>query len=116
MRFCRFGDGRLGLVEGSDVRDVTAALDVLPALRYPFPTHDIFIENLDKVAARAREIAAGAPAQPIAGLKFLSPVANSSKGIGAPVNYQKHLDEVKRDEQLHIDNQAHFALIKMIGS
>jgi len=115
MRFCRFGDGRLGLVEGSDVRDVTAALDVLPALRYPFPTHDIFIENLDKVAARAREIAAGAPAQPIAGLKFLSPVANPSKVIGAPVNYQKHLDEVKSDTQLHHDNQAHFAVIQKIG-
>ena len=33
MRFCRFGDGRLGLVEGDIVRDVTAALDVLPQLR-----------------------------------------------------------------------------------
>src|SRR5579872_1486199 len=42
MRFCRFGEGRLGLVEGTTVRDVTAALDVLPAARYPLPTHDVF--------------------------------------------------------------------------
>ena len=31
MRFCRFGDERFGLVEGSNVRDVTEALDVLQA-------------------------------------------------------------------------------------
>jgi len=30
MRFCRFGEGRIGLVEGSGVRDVTEALDALP--------------------------------------------------------------------------------------
>lgn len=115
MRFCRFGDDRLGLVEGSNVRDVTAALDVLPSLRYPFPTHDLFIENLDKVSARVREIAAGAPSAPLAGLKLLSPVANPSKVIGAPVNYQKHLEEVKSDAELHHDNQAHFAVIQKMG-
>ena len=54
MRFCRFGDGRLGLVEGDIVRDVTAALDVLPRYAYPLPQHDVFIANLDAVAARAR--------------------------------------------------------------
>ena len=33
MRFCRFREDRLGLVESSQVRDVTAALDVLPSYR-----------------------------------------------------------------------------------
>ena len=41
MILCRFGEGRLGLVEGAIVRDVTAALDVLPAYRYPLPSHDV---------------------------------------------------------------------------
>src|SRR5689334_4245282 len=99
MRFCRFGDGRLGLVEGSNVKDVTAALEVLPACRYPFPTHDLLIANLDKVIERARVIAPDSPTIPTGDLKFLSPVANPSKVIGAPVNYQKHLDEVKGDAQ-----------------
>src|SRR5437870_5861210 len=54
MRFCRFGDGRVGLVEDSNVRDVTPALDVLPVYRYPLPPHDVFIANLDRVAERAR--------------------------------------------------------------
>ena len=36
MRFCRFGDSRFGLVEGSNVKDVTAALEVLPNIDTPF--------------------------------------------------------------------------------
>ena len=52
MRLCRFGDGRLGVMEGSNVRDVTAALDVLGSYSYPLPVHDVFIANLDKVTER----------------------------------------------------------------
>ena len=37
MRLCRFNNDRLGLVEGDVVRDVTAAVDVLPQLRWPLP-------------------------------------------------------------------------------
>jgi 2-keto-4-pentenoate hydratase/2-oxohepta-3-ene-1,7-dioic acid hydratase in catechol pathway len=115
MRLCRFGDRRLGLVDGSTVRDVTAALEVLPAYRYPLPAYDVLIANLDKVTERVRAIAPAAPSMPIAGMQFLSPVANPSKVIGAPVNYQKHLDEVKTDAQLHQDNQAHTAVIQKTG-
>ncbi|HYR88674.1 MAG TPA: fumarylacetoacetate hydrolase family protein [Terriglobia bacterium] len=115
MRLCRFGDGRLGLVEGAGVKDVTAALDVLPTYRYPFPAYDLLIENLEKVADRVREVAVNAPSVPLSGLKLLSPVANPSKVIGAPVNYQKHLDEVRSDAQLHHDNQAHTAVIHKMG-
>src|SRR5436305_14172372 len=106
MRLCRFGDGQLGLVDGDGIKDVTKALDVLPSCHYPFPTHDILIANLDKVMDRVRAIAPAASSTPIAGMKFLSPVSNPSKVIGAPVNYQKHLDEVKSDAALHHDNQA----------
>src|SRR5262245_54987803 len=97
MRFCRFGDGRLGLVEDSLVRDVTSALDVLPSHRYPLPPYDVFVANLEKVMARARTIAPSAPSISLNELRFLSPIANPSKIIGAPVNYQKHLDEVRAD-------------------
>ena len=41
MRLCRFGEDALGVVEGEVVRDVTAALDALPAYRYPLPAHDV---------------------------------------------------------------------------
>ena len=65
MRFCRFDDERLGLVEGNSVRDVTAALDVLPRCSYPLPQHDIFIANLDGVTTRARAVAKDARALPL---------------------------------------------------
>src|SRR5881396_1297444 len=115
MRFCRFGDGRLGLVEGSNVRDVTAALDVLPQYKYPFPAYDVFIANIDRVAERARAIAPTAPVQPASGIQFLSPVANPSKVIGAPVNYQKHLDEVRSNAEIHHGSEAHMAPIHKMG-
>jgi 2-keto-4-pentenoate hydratase/2-oxohepta-3-ene-1,7-dioic acid hydratase in catechol pathway len=115
MRFCRFGDGRLGLVEGDSVRDVTAALDVLPRYSYPLPQHDIFIANLEAVAARARAMAKDAPALPLESLTLLSPVANPGKIIAAPVNYQKHLNEVRDNPQLHGNNPGHTFTIQSAG-
>src|SRR5207247_6873747 len=94
MRFCRFGDGRVGLLEDSNVRDVTPALDVLPVYRYPLPPHDVFIANLDRVAERARAIAGTCSQLPVAGLRFWSPVANPSKVIGAPRS-EEHTSELQ---------------------
>lgn len=115
MRLCRFGEGRLGLVEDGYVRDVTAALDVLPSRRYPFPRHDVFIENLDAVRSRIRAIAMATPATPVDGLKLLSPIANPGKLIAAPVNFQKHLDEVRSDAQLHQNTPGHTLTIQSAG-
>ena len=89
MRLCRFGKNRLGVVDGDQVRDVTAALDELPAYRYPLPAGDMLMANLEKVTARARAIAKSSAPAPLDGLTLLSPVANPNKIIGAPVNYRK---------------------------
>jgi 2-keto-4-pentenoate hydratase/2-oxohepta-3-ene-1,7-dioic acid hydratase in catechol pathway len=116
MRFCRFGDGRLGLVEGTTVRDVTAALEILPCCyTYPLPTHDILIANLDQVAERAQALAAAAPSLPLDTLKLLSPVANPGKIVAAPVNYKKHAQEVKDNVALHNNNPALMQSIQTIG-
>src|SRR5687767_6586481 len=115
MKFCRFGDERLGLVEGNIVRDVTAALDVLPRCAYPLPQHDIFIANLEAVATRARAVAKDAPALPLDSLTLLSPVANPGKIIAAPVNYQKHLNEVRDNPQLHGNNPGNTFTIQSAG-
>jgi 2-keto-4-pentenoate hydratase/2-oxohepta-3-ene-1,7-dioic acid hydratase in catechol pathway len=115
MRLCRFGMGRLGVVDGSNVRDVTAALAVLGSFTYPLPGHDVFIANLDKVIERVKAIQAAAPLVPLEGLKLLSPVANPSKIVAAPVNYQKHIDEVKGDAALHQNNPAHTITIHKAG-
>ena len=115
MRLCRFGEGRLGVVEGEHVRDVTAALDALPAYRYPLPTHDVLIANLDAVLARIETMPPGAPSVPLSSLTLLSPVANPGKLVAAPVNYQKHLDEVKVDSAIHANNPAHTITIQSAG-
>jgi 2-keto-4-pentenoate hydratase/2-oxohepta-3-ene-1,7-dioic acid hydratase in catechol pathway len=115
MKICRFDDNRLGLVEGLAIRDVTAALDCLPVVRYPAPLGDLLISNLDRVLARARGIAGGSPLIPIENVKLLSPVANPTKIIAAPVNYQKHLDEVRGDAQIHQNTQSHTITIHKAG-
>ena len=115
MKFCRFGNERLGLVEGDIVRDVTAALDVLPRYTYPFPQHDIFIANLEAVSTRARAIAKDAPSVPLDSVTLLSPVANPGKIIAAPVNYQKHLNEVRDNPQLHGNNPGNTFTIQTAG-
>jgi 2-keto-4-pentenoate hydratase/2-oxohepta-3-ene-1,7-dioic acid hydratase in catechol pathway len=112
MILCRFGEGRLGLVEGDLVRDVTSALDVLPSYQYPLPTHDVLIANLDKIM---EAIPAHSPQFPFSDVRLLSPVANPGKIIAAPVNYQKHLDEVKGDVQLHQNTQTHTITIQKAG-
>ncbi len=115
MRLCRFGDSRLGLVDGQTVRDVTAALEVLPAYRYPLPGYDPLIANLDKVIARIREISTSSPVLELENQRLLSPVANPGKIIAAPVNYAAHLSEVASDSQLSAGNASHSMTIHQVG-
>lgn len=115
MRVCRFDDGRLGLVEGTTVTDVTAALDVLPEHRYPFPRHDLLIASLEAVMMRARTLTTAAPTRSLEEVSLLSPVANPGKIVAAPVNYQKHLAEVRENPQLHGNNPGHTFTIQSAG-
>jgi 2-keto-4-pentenoate hydratase/2-oxohepta-3-ene-1,7-dioic acid hydratase in catechol pathway len=113
MKICRFDDNRLGLVEGGDVRDVTAALDVLPTHRYPLPGTDPLIAHLPRVIEEIRRIAPSASILPLRGRRLLSPVANPGKVIGAPVNYRRHLAEALAQPEIHHNNQI--AEIQQIG-
>ena len=101
MRLCRFDDNRLGIVDGPTIRDVTAALDVLPTQRYPFPEHDVLVEHLDRVLDRARTLSPDARTLSVEAVTLLSPVANPSKIVAAPVNYEKHAVEARLDPGLH---------------
>lgn len=122
MRIARFDDDRLGLVEGDEIRDVTAALDVLPPVpAWPLPAGDPLIASLDAVMARIREVAGAAPPRPVAGVLLRAPVANPSRIIGAPVNYAKHLDEARADSAINVGQEVktidHYGLfLKATGS
>ncbi len=106
MKICRFDDNRLGLVQGDQVLDVTAALDALPAYRYPLPSTDQLIENLEMLKPRILEAAKGAKAIPLAQVKLLPPVANPGKVVAAPVNYKAHLEESRNDVEINFNRKV----------
>jgi 2,4-didehydro-3-deoxy-L-rhamnonate hydrolase len=100
VRICRFDDDRLGLVREDRVYDVTEVLSILPQQRWPVPHGDQLIANLEPLTQRIKELAPRAAAKPLAAVTLLSPVANPSKVVAAPVNYQKHLDEAKAQTEV----------------
>lgn len=110
MRLCRFDDNRLGLVRGETVHDVSAALDLLPALRWPVPPGDQLIINLAKLKPEIERIAAQQKGKPVSSVTLLSPVANPTKIMGAPINYKDHVEESKKDQGI-----AYGRVLKSIG-
>ncbi len=101
MKLARFDEDRLGLVERDQVRDVTAALDRLPAARWPLPPGDPLVAHLAALRPEIERLRAEAPSRPLGEVRLLSPVANPGKVIGAPVNYHKHLVESQADAGIH---------------
>lgn len=104
MKICRFNQNRLGVAHGDTIRDVTAALDVLPTYTYPLPAVDPLIENLPAVRQRIEQLLPNAAQLPLSQVTLLSPVANPGKIVAAPVNYLKHLDEARTDSEIHHQN------------
>lgn len=101
MRICRFNNNKLGVVEGERVIDVTAALDVLPVYRWPFPNGDVMIAHLPEIVSRIGVLRTTAATLAARDLTLLSPVANPSKIIAAPVNYMKHVEEARGDKEIN---------------
>jgi len=97
MKVCRFDKDRLGIVEGGEVLDVTKALDAIPKQRWPLAHGDPFILHFRKVLAAAKKLAPRAKRKALARVKLLSPVANPSKIIAAPINYNDHIAESIKD-------------------
>lgn len=112
MRICRFDDGKLGIVEGDMVKDVSAVAQKLPALRWPLAHGDHFIAHLDEMIPLMREAAKTAPAIPLANVKLLSPVANPPRVIAAPLNFALHVQEASNpaiNHGVHMPGHEGFA-------
>lgn len=105
MRICRFDNNQLGVVQGNDIYDVSAALALLPKHAYPFPDHDLLIANLESLRPRLMQLMENAPKKALTDVQLLAPVANPGKIIAAPVNYLKHLEEARADKEIHHANQ-----------
>ena len=102
MKYCRYDDNRIGVVRDDKVHDVTPVVDRLPAHRYPFPIGDALVANLDSLRGEMERLADAADGVPVSSVTFLSPVANPTKVIGVPVNYQAHADEAKADAEVSV--------------
>ena len=100
MRICRFNGGRLGLVKGDQVLDITPVLDLLPAQRYPLPQKDLLIEALPHLRSAIEAEAKKGASHAISTVRFEPPVANPGKIIGAPINYKAHVEESKADANI----------------
>ena len=102
MKYCRFDDNRIGVVRDDGVHDVTGIVDELPTVRYPYPIGDALVANLGALRDKVERLADRSEGLPVAGRRFLSPVANPTKIMGTPVNYQAHADESKADAEVNL--------------
>ena len=112
MKICRFNDGKLGVVEGDIVKDVSAVAEKLPAMRWPLPHGDHFIAHLDEMIPLMREAAKTAPAIALSDVKLLSPVANPPRVIAAPLNFALHVQEASNpaiNHGVHMPGHEGFA-------
>jgi 2-keto-4-pentenoate hydratase/2-oxohepta-3-ene-1,7-dioic acid hydratase in catechol pathway len=86
VKICRFNNDRLGLVEGDAVIDVSGALSILPAVRWPFPPGDAVIAHWTTIGPEIARMAGSAPRLPLAEARLRSPVANPTKIVGIARN------------------------------
>jgi len=101
MKLCRFNNNRLGVIADNDVIDITAVTERLPALRWPAPPGDHFIRHFTAIKSYIPALIESGARHPLADVSLLSPVANPSKIIAAPVNYAKHLSEARADKGIN---------------
>ncbi|WP_425986802.1 fumarylacetoacetate hydrolase family protein [Brevundimonas sp. TWP1-2-1b1] len=115
MKICRFQRNRIGIIQDDQVVDVTSALELLPLMRYPLPRYDPLIAHLDQLMEAFLEAAETGERRPACEVNFDSPIANPGKLIAAPVNYVKHLEEARAQEDLHQGNAAQVRVIHETG-
>ncbi len=101
MNICRFNRDRLGIVEGNQVYDVSAALERIEPSRWPPPPGDPLIRNLERVMETARSLRKSASALPLADVALYSPVTAPTKVMAAPANYRAHIDIDAADPGVH---------------
>lgn len=105
MKLCRFSlieglSGRLGLVSGDLVHDVTFALGGDLVAAWPLPRGDMLIGALPRLRAKIEGMAAHSQTYPLEQVLLHSPVANPGKIVGAPVNYREHAHESVEDQEI----------------
>ena len=102
MKYCRYDEGCIGVVRDDRVHDVSAIVNELPAIRYPFPKGDSLVANLASLRDQMERLADTSEGRPVSEVRFLSPVANPTKIIGTPANYEAHAAEARADAEINV--------------
>jgi 2-keto-4-pentenoate hydratase/2-oxohepta-3-ene-1,7-dioic acid hydratase in catechol pathway len=102
MKLCRFGEHRYGVVRDGQVYDISEQV-ANAVVAAPLQRGDAAMANLAAIVRLVGEAKLGAPAGPASEIKFLAPVINPTKIIGAPVNYEAHLAESEKDPGIRFD-------------
>lgn len=97
MKICRFNENQLGVVLGDEVIDVTTTLPLLPVVKWPIPLGDQLIRNFASLTEEIERATSSGRRYRLDDVRLLSPVANPSKVVAAPVNYALHLAEARAD-------------------
>jgi 2-keto-4-pentenoate hydratase/2-oxohepta-3-ene-1,7-dioic acid hydratase in catechol pathway len=85
VRLCRFDEGRLGVVLGTHVHDVTVALDGLPPAEGA--SGDTVITHLDVLRDRIDSVGTTAPRIDLDRVQLRSPIVNPPRVIAVRSNY-----------------------------
>lgn len=96
MKLARFNEGRVGVVVGNQIADVTEFLGVDPT-EFPPVAMVRVIAEFDRHAARLEEAAKSAPKFDLDAVKLLTPVPWPNKVVAYPVNYHDHGREMQAD-------------------
>ena len=102
MKYCRYDDGRIGVVRDDKVHDVSAIVNELPEIRYPYPKGDALVANLAGLRDQMERLADASEGRAVSEVRFLSPVANPTKIIGTPANYRAHAAEARADAEINV--------------
>ena len=100
-RICRYNDDKLGLVKGDQLIDVTLALDAVPKTRWPKPSGDAMIADLEAIKPEIETNRKMGYVQGVNNVTLRSPVANPTKIIAAPANYMDHVAERRQDADIN---------------
>ncbi|GAA4412857.1 hypothetical protein GCM10011450_24430 [Advenella faeciporci] len=96
MKLARFNEGRIGLVLGNEVADLTKVLEVDTA---EWPSMGLLrvIANIEKYQPVIEEALKNAPRYSLDDIKLVTPIPWPNKVIAFPVNYHDHGQEMQAD-------------------
>jgi 2-keto-4-pentenoate hydratase/2-oxohepta-3-ene-1,7-dioic acid hydratase in catechol pathway len=107
MRVARFDGGRIGIVQGDRIHDITAVCGVDPA-GWP-PTGMIrTIAGFAAIRPEIDRVVASSAGLPLAGVRLETPVAWPHKLLALPANFRAHAEEMSDFKQLAADEAGFF--------